>query len=69
MNYYYSDPTANEAMRQINREYSYYEKKAKRLCKLYKEGKLSESALKKAHSEFKGLYRNVLDNVLNGKRD
>ncbi len=61
---YYSDPTANLALGNINREFSKHIKKAKRLCKLYKEGKLSAEALDAAHKQFNGLYRHVLDNVI-----
>lgn len=61
---YYSDPTAAAALGEINREFSRLEKKAKRLKKLLEEGKLSDEDLKKAQAQFKGLYRHVLDNVL-----
>ena len=61
---YYSDPTASMAMGHINREFSKYERKAKKLRKLYEEGKLSDEDLEKAHSQFMGIYRHVLDNVL-----
>ena len=60
---YYSDPTASMAVGHVSKEFSKYEKKAKSLRKLYKEGKLSEEALEKAYSEFTGIYRNVLDRV------
>ena len=62
---YYSDPTANLAIGNINREFSKHIKKAKRLRKLYENGKISEIVLEKAHGQFKGLYRHVLDDVLN----
>ncbi len=61
---YYSDPTANMAIGNINREFSKHIKKAKKLRKLYEEGKLSPDALQKAQSQFRGLYRHVLQNVL-----
>lgn len=61
---YYSDPTANMAIGNINREFSKQVNKAKKLHKLYKEGKISEATLEKAHDQFRGLYRHVLDNVL-----
>ena len=64
---YYSDPTANLAIVNINREFSKQVKKAKKLCKLYKEGKISDADLNKAHDQFKGLYRHVLQNVLEEK--
>lgn len=61
---YYSDPTANMALGQVNREFSQQVKKAKRILKLYKEGKISDEMLEKAHAQFKGLYRYVLKNVI-----
>ena len=60
---YYSDPTASMAVGHVSKEFSKYEKKAKSLRKLYKEGKLSEEALEKSYSEFTGIYRHVLDRV------
>lgn len=61
---YYSDPTANMAIGNINREFSKHIKKAKKLRKAYEAGKISSDTLKKAQSQFRGLYRHVLDNVL-----
>ena len=61
---YYSDPTANAALGKINHEFSKQVKKAKKLRRLYEEGKLSVDDLEKAQSQFKGIYRHVLDNVL-----
>lgn len=61
---YYSDPTASAALGSINREFSRLEKKAKRLCALYREGKLSEEALERARTQFCGIYRHVLDIAL-----
>ncbi len=61
---YYSDPTASQALGNINREFSRLEKKAKHLRKLRDEGKISPQALERAQSQFKGLYRHVLENVL-----
>lgn len=60
---YYSDHTASMAVGNVNREFSKYEKKAKKLRKLYKEGKLSEKALEKAYSGFTGIYSHILDHV------
>ena len=60
---YYSDPTSSMAVGNVNREFSKYKKKAERLRKLYKEGKLSEEALERAYSEFTGIYSHVLDHV------
>lgn len=65
---YYSDPTAAQALGEINREFSRLEKKAKRLKKLLEEGKLSDDDLKKAQAQFKGLYRHVLTNTLEGEQ-
>ena len=62
--YYYSDPTANLALAGINREFSRLEKKAKRLKARLKEGTLSPEALKKAQSEYTGIYRHVLTRIL-----
>ncbi len=61
---YYQDPTASKALGEINREFSRLEKKAKRLRALMGENKLSPEELKKAESQFKGIYRHVLQNVL-----
>lgn len=66
---YYSDPTASRALGNVNREFSKQVKKAKALRKLYNEGKLSKDALEKAHSQFKGIYRHVLENVLEQEDD
>jgi len=61
---YYSDPTAAKALSGINREFARLEKRAKKLCKLQQEGKLSPQALEKAQTQFKGIYRHVLNNAL-----
>lgn len=63
---YYSDPTASAALGNINREFSRFEKKAKRLRKLLESGAISAEELGKAQSQFTGIYRNVLINVLKG---
>lgn len=60
----YSDPTAAQALGPINREFSRMEKKAKRLCALYEEGKLTPEALQAAQAQFTGLYRHVLTHAL-----
>ena len=65
----YSDPTASMAIGNINREFTKQVKKAKQLSQLYREGKLSAADLEKARSQFKGIYRNVLDNALNGEHN
>ena len=61
---YYSDPTAAKALSGINREFSRLEKKAKQLRKLRDEGKLSDEALAQAQTQFRGIYRHVLNRVL-----
>ncbi len=66
---YYSNPTEQIALGNINREFSKLEKKAKRLRDRYKNGEISEVTLEKAHSEFTGLYRHVLTNALEEKKD
>ncbi len=57
---YYSDPTAAQALGNINREFSKLEKKATKLRKLLDEGKISRGDIEKAQSQFTGLYRHVL---------
>ncbi|MBQ2933417.1 MAG: hypothetical protein IJE02_02230 [Clostridia bacterium] len=61
---YYNDPTASQALGNINREFSKHVKIAKRLRFLYKKGALSTEELAKAHAQFKGIFRHVLDSVL-----
>lgn len=61
---YYSDPTANKALSGINREFSRLEKKAKALRKRWEAGQLSAEELEKAQTQFTGIYRHVLRNVL-----
>lgn len=61
---YFSDPTADMAIGNISREFSKYEKKAKKLCKLYWQGRLSQKELERQAAQFKGLYKNVLKNAL-----
>lgn len=61
---HFSDPTANAAVGNINREFSRLEKKAKHLCRLFLEGKLSSQDLQKAGEQFTGIYRHVLTNAL-----
>ena len=61
---YYSDPTAAKALGGINREFSRLEKKAKRLCQLLDEGKISLEDLEAAQSQFTGIYRHVLKHTL-----
>lgn len=66
---YYSDPTAARALGNINREFSKLEKKAKHLRKLRNEGKITPEALEKAQEQFRGIYKHVLNNVLNENRE
>lgn len=61
---YYSDPTAAMALGRINREFSKHEKRAKQICKLFKEGKISEKELQKAQAQFSGIYKHVLTYAL-----
>ena len=58
--HHYSDPTATRALGGINREFSRLEKKAKNLCRLLDEGKITAEAFEKAHAQFTGIYRHVL---------
>lgn len=60
---HYSDPTANRALGPINREFSKLEKKAKNLCRLLDEGKLTAEDFAQAQSQFTGIYRHVLTSV------
>lgn len=61
---YYSDPTASAAIGNINREFSRFEKKAKRLRKLLESGAITAKEVEKAQSQFTGIYKHVLNNVL-----
>ncbi len=66
---YYSDPTASQALGNINREFSRLEKKARRLRKLWDEGKISPQSLERAQAQFTGIYRHVLSNALKEERE
>lgn len=66
---FYSDPTASRALGPINREFNRLEKKAKALRKQFKAGLITEADLAKAQSQFRGIYRHVLTNVLNDQED
>lgn len=57
---YYSDPTASQAIGNVNREFSRWKKKAKRLWALYEAGELTDSQMEKECAKFKGVFRNVL---------
>ncbi len=61
---YYSDPTANMAIGSVDREFSRLEKRAKKLRKLLEEGKITWDDIEKAQSQFNGIYRHVLNNVM-----
>jgi len=61
---HYSDPTANQALGGINREFSRLEKKAKKLRARFEAGEITEKDLEKAQAQFRGIYRHVLNNVL-----
>ncbi len=58
--YYYSDPTAMQALSEMNRTFSRLEKKAKKLCRLLDEGKISMEEFDSAQAQFTGIYRHVL---------
>jgi len=60
----HSDPTASRALGNINRDFEKHEKKARTICRLYLQKKLSQQEWDNAHSLFKGIYRHVLDNML-----
>lgn len=60
----YSDPTAARALGSINREFSRQEKIARNLCARYLQGKLSSQEWEAAHSRFVGIYKHVLDLML-----
>ena len=66
---YYSDPTAAQALGNINKEFSRLEKKAKRLLALLDEGKISEDSLKRAQENYTGIYRHVLTLALEKKAE
>lgn len=57
---HYSDPTAARALGGINREFSRLEKKAKKLCRLLDEGKITATVFASAQDQFTGIYRHVL---------
>jgi len=66
---YYSDPTANMAIGNVNREFSKLTKKAKKIRKDFMEGKISAEALERKQKEFRGIYRNILNNILNEEKE
>ena len=61
--HHYSDPTASLALGEINREFSRLEKKARNLCRLLDEGKITTEYFEQAQSQFTGIYRHVLTHV------
>ena len=66
---YYSDPTAARALSGINREFSRLEKKAKKLREQLKEGRITQADVDRAQSQFTGIYKHVLNHVLNEKQE
>lgn len=58
--HHYSDPTAARALGGINREFSRLEKKAKNLCRLLDEGRITAEYFEAAQAQFTGIYRHVL---------
>ena len=60
----YSDPTAAQAMGNINREFSRLEKKAKVLRKLLREGKISPKTVERAQAQYTGIYKHILTRIL-----
>lgn len=61
---YYSDPTAARGLSGINREFARLEARARRIRKRLEEGKLSPEQLERERAQFRGIYRHVLDFVL-----
>ena len=57
---HYSDPTASRALSDINHQFSRLEKKAKNLCRLLDQGKITTEEFQAAQSQFTGIYRHVL---------
>ena len=66
---YYSDPTAAQALGNINREFSKREKKAKQLLKFIEEHGSSPEALERAQAQFTGIYRHVLTHAIREARE
>ena len=66
---HYSDPTANQALGGINREFSRLEKKVKKLRARFEAGEITEKDLQKAQEQFRGIYRHVLGHVLAEERE
>lgn len=69
MGYHYSDPTAAQALGNINREFSKLEKRARKIRDQWESGKLSDQELENAQNEFTGIYRHVLKNILSESHD
>ena len=61
---YYSDPTAARALGGINREFARLDKKARAIRRRWEAGEITDQDLAQAHSQFRGIYRHVLANVL-----
>lgn len=64
MGYFYSDPTAAAAVGNITKERNALVKKARVLRKMLEEGRLSPAELERARSQFTGIHKHVLDEVL-----
>ena len=66
---YYSDPTASKALGTINREFTKLEKRAKKIYKRLENGTISDAELEKEQAQFKGIYKNVLVNVIKKEQE
>ncbi len=66
---HYSDPTAAAALGRVNREFSRYEKLARRLLKSYEHGEITPEQLRRAEAQFGGIYSHVLQNILKEKEE
>ena len=66
---YHSDPTADRALGSINREFARLEKRAERICEQLENGTLSPEEFERAHAQFRGVYRHVLDNVFKKREE
>ena len=64
MGYFYSDPTAAAALGNITKERNALIKKARTLRKLLEQGRITLATLEQARSQFTGIHKHVLDEVL-----
>ena len=60
---YYSDPTATQAVGNVNREFSKMEKEARRIRRQWEAGRLTEDDLDEAERRFGARYCHVLRRV------